>query len=407
MESESIPTERIYFPSDTSRTVDRQIWQDDISVRLLGSAGTNILPPRTLDTLKDPMQLQTAISRLILEQFSSEDVRAVRDHLYNLRHVTPGLSSTRVYNPFSPKDTEAAILSSMVVMTDPKVREYLKTRDLRESHQSLQEIWPEVSRKFEIGTYNGIKSGHIPQYVEKRIQPALKQTGIGVEDDVLMPEGATAYYENKTDEIRIRDSVDYWNENPIRILVHELVHKTSGGTFVSFATKSKAKEYYRPRTGFGTEIAHNKYKRTGLNEAVNEHLALGIMYGDFDTIDPDIRTHEDGSYYRYRKVLATFVDRSEGIVRPKTVTRAFYEDTERELDFRERRQLIHETVTAYGYGALRKLDKLFKTSEITYDDDFHKILDCIHSPILDHNGNVIKKGHIDVDALPKPFNTTR
>jgi hypothetical protein len=131
---------------------------------------------------------------------------------------------------------------------------------------------------------------------------------------------------------------------------------------------------------------------------------MGILTGDFETFDPDQRADGDRVYYRYRKVLATFINRSGGVVHVRTFTNGYFEDTGPEGGTKERRQLIREAREASGPGAMTKLDKLFDLSDLVDDARFDEVvLSRIHPLELDEQRHVVKQGYINTQNLPTFF----
>lgn len=296
-----------------------------------------------------------------------------------------------------------------IVMNDPRVLEFVNDRNLGESPQELIDIWPAFTVKYTEGINDGIEEGYIPESVRHRLAAALTWTGVRIVDAAVMDTigSMTAYYWSDRDEVGIRHDVRQCGETLEENLAHEVTHKISGGTFLkeSSSEGEDADLAVRSRVGYSTELRPDVMNRTGFNEAVTQHVTLGVLTGDFETIDPDKREDGDTVYAPYRKVLSSFMEKAQGVIGVKTLTRGFFEDTDTYARIDERRRFVKEAVQAYGYGALRKIDKLFETTDVLLEtgnaDRLEElVLSRIHPPRLGAGGEVISKGKIDIDDLP-------
>lgn len=119
------------------------------------------------------------------------------------------------------------------------------------------------------------------------------------------------------------------------------------------------------------------------------------MSGDFETIDPDERPEEESrSYENYRKVMADAYKKSGGMMQVRTLTNAHEEDTGPGGGISARKKFVRELVDTYGWGAIRKIDKLMQHAE-DEPENMELILACIHPPELNGKGNITKQGWID------------
>lgn len=272
------------------------------------------------------------------------------------------------------------------------------------AQEALKMLYPEFQARFKKGVETGIAQGYIPGYVARRVDEALYTTPVRVIATTReYKKGDTkAFYDEYDDTFGVVS--DAVNPGLMRSLIHEGSHKISGGTFAP--KKDAFAGHRRIRIGYGAYISQDNYTKMYTTEAINEHLTGAILDGDFETIDPTERQEDEGGYNNIRKMLSVFIDKSQGIIDPKTFIKASFEDSGPEGVSVERRELVRQIRTAYGRGAFRKLEKLH---EAVYDykenpidiksTEFQKIADRITPPVLDEAGNVIQQGSINIEGL--------
>jgi hypothetical protein len=270
--------------------------------------------------------------------------------------------------------------------------EYLRQvrQGLGEQHRRLEAFWPDFKTGFARGVCRGIQEGYIPPYVEERIAPTLEKTGVGLADPrVIDPEnqGFSAVYNPHIDQFRMKPAKD-----PSRYeldATHELYHKLSGGTFQ--ADPKNPQHIQRQRGGYNSFPRTNgrESEHRNVDEVTIHQLALGTITGDFETLDPDKRADGNMDQYTRRKVIATFVDRAGGAIDVRSLTKAGFEDSGPDGSTELRRQLVGETVTAYGWGALRKIETLCNYAEQVAPDTLRQeVLGRIQPPQFDEVGSV-------------------
>ena len=287
-----------------------------------------------------------------------------------------------------------------VVLADSIIQQNIAEHSSSVTAESLIYVWPEVQQTFQQGVALGIEQGYIPEEVADRVDPALRRTSVRVVDAVVMDvciENADAAYNTDLDEIWVRDDIGPTQER-VKAIIHELTHKISGGTFTVSENIAK-----RPRTGFSTEITPDNIQRVALTEALTEHVACGLVDGDFETVDPARREDSKGGYLAYRIILADFIEKSKGLISVKTMTRAFFEDTTIEGNTELRRQFIREVTNVYGRGALGKLERLMKCSGVSRMSRIRELCNRMTAPVIDQNGTIRQRGLIDVVNLPSVF----
>ncbi len=297
-------------------------------------------------------------------------------------------------------DTQEFDSYASVMRAYPSLRDQIAGGEPEGPASDLLEAWPTFVDTLKSGTKMGVNTGYIPARIELLTDTALNETGLrSVGTTVRSVTGfVAAYYESDSDDIGVFDDMKELGENYVENLVHEYSHKISGGTFR--LTEPESATYDRKRVGFGTEMKQSRYSKTGLNEAITQHMTMGILTGDFGTLDPDSRPDGNRSYYSYRKAVAAFIGNSQGLIDLKTVTNAYYEDTVPGGGVQERRKMVQETVRAYGPGALTKLDKLCEATKIIPEDKVAELVaDVIIPPVLDNDSNVLQVGFIDTSKL--------
>lgn len=397
----------ISSPQPTGDLISREAWQRDHGqAQGLGHTSLgNLVQPLNIRDVNDPALGYGALSSA-LDVESDVDVDGAVALLSRRIEEIMWPASEQVAsggNPFLSLDSMPPVIDRRpLIMQDPWVKEYLDKRDISDAHQQLVEAWPSFTRTFANGIQSGIDQGYIPGYVAARLDGALARTKVRMADGAILGIAA-GEYRNDVDEVWVRHDLVELGDSIEHLLVHELTHKLSGGTFIIEGETGQGS--YRLRAGFGTELRpKEKHLRIGLNEAVTQHMTMGIVTGDFETFDPDRREDGDRRYYEYRKVVGTFIDRSKGLVDIRTLTNAFYEDTEPNGNIEARRKLVREVREAYGVGALNKLEELCGLTQIVDATRFDQvILSRIHAPEVDAQGNVVKQGWIDIENMPTLF----
>jgi hypothetical protein len=273
-------------------------------------------------------------------------------------------------------------------------------------HRRLEAFWPHFKAEFAKDVRRGIQEGYIPHYVDERIGPALEKTGVRVVDSyILDPEdrGHSATYTPGIDEVRMRPAKDIARH--VLDVAHEFYHKLSGGTFQ--VDPKNPKEIYRRRGGYNSfqqKEAAERHGHRNVDEVAIHQLALGTMTGDFETLDPDKRADGNMDQYTRRKIVATFVDMAGGAIKVRSLTNAVFEDSGPEGSSELRRRFVRETVNAYGWGALRKLETLCDSAEkMTPDMLQSEILDRIQPPLFDTEGTIVRQGKIEVEGMHLPM----
>ena len=391
--------------------VTRDEWQaSTTSRRMIGtSALSNIQEPLVIQNLDNEDLVQAALKSLI-QQESGEYYEAAGKAVDEISKTVFDYEKKADFytgNPFldeSYADAPVFFEPTLIDLTDPHVQELIGSRDTTQAHADLLAAWPKFLETFNKGVDRGITSGYIPTGVKLNMQDGLTKTGVRIVDSIVMVavggSSLGAYYDSDKDEVGVRH--DSKEPEIMNSLVHEFVHKISGGTFLP--PNALVADHFRQRVGFSTELYKGLLNRTGFNEAVTHHITLGITTGDFETLDPNKRTDGDTTYNEYRKILATFVDRSGGVVDVKTLTNSFFEDAGPEGGLKARKKLMKEVKKAYGSRALHKLEDLMTLTNIVNADRMDEIiLSRIHPPELDEHGAVIKRGIIDNNNLPTLF----
>jgi hypothetical protein len=357
--------------------VSREIWEDAIAFQTkhLGEVALpNAIEPLTLDNMPDKAHAYDIL---------------LMDLVYGRREAPESLLTHINSRNDSAEQT----------MTDSKVLEYIAKRNvpIQAANQKLTLDWPKFEVGFRQGVKRGIELGYIPSFVEKRLTNTFSKTGVRVIDTAII-QPLDAQYIPERNELGLRHDILERDEGYDGDLTHETAHQLSGGTFEMSAGAPD-----RKRIGYATRMDKEgeKVKKTGINEAVTHHVTLGLLSGDFETIDPDMREEHDETYYEYRKVLGRFIGQSKRLIDVKTLTNGFFEDTGPEGSTELRKKLVQEVKQAYGWGALNKLEKLCELSTIAKRSQLEEVvLSRIHAPEIDKQGNVVKQGWIDTENLP-------
>jgi len=263
--------------------------------------------------------------------------------------------------------------------------------------RSIYQQYPRILEQLRGGVARAVAEGYAPPVVAQRLEDAFRLTSVQLADQAALGGALGAYYAHN-------DSVVLSAElEPLEVattIAHELLgHKASGGTF----RRPKAdheKGPVRTRVGFDENGKHE-----ALDEAVQQHMILGYLTGDFATIDPDNSADQDRHYYNYRKLLAAFVGRSNGDIDLRNITQASYEDTdEMHADIGYRREMVEDSIDAYGLGAYRKFAQLCKAADAVgtgpnSTQELQALIDRIHGPVVSERG-VAAPGFIDTEGLP-------
>lgn len=383
----------------------REAWQDEVVQRRHVGGVTLSHPqePLTIHEVEEDTVFE-ALPYLIEDNLNSEEASVLIKRLEAIENAQNKTEKPIIGNPFLP-DNEAKFVPYVdpqsMIMADPEVQEIIKNRDISGSHQELVEGWPNFQKVFTSGVENGVEQGYVPAIVNDRVKDTLHKTGIRLIDGAIMYTYGPllAFYKPESDEIGVRHDLEALGESLEINLTHELIHKISGGTFRM--PKVGSIEYTRLRAGLSSYKKSGILNRVGLNEAVTQHVALGVMTGDFATLDPDKRADRDTGYFGYRKILAAFIGRSQGVVDAKTVTNAYFEDTGPQESFDLRRKLVREVTAAYGSGALSKLNTLMDLVGTVEKSRLEElVISRIQPTVLDDQGHIVTKGSLNIENLP-------
>lgn len=390
-----------------TQLVNREAWQNETAARnnIDGAEFSNIKAPWEIKHLLGSDDLTPAFDSLthaLGEAQGDDEAVEILRYIDGLYEDTDEVQKETSTNPFLSNVALPELVDPQKeVLANPRVQEFINSRDISGSQEVLKKLWPQFVETFTAGVENGIAQGYLPPVMATRLEDSLSKTGVkGADRAILTAHGnMSAYYNREEDEVGVTYDLQHPEFDSREDLVHEFVHKFSGGTFRKLEADSR--EYRRGRVGFSTELKPQKPNRVGLNEATTHHVTLGILTGDFETLDPDERADGDVTYYSYRKVLAAFVDRAQATISVKTVTNSLFEDSGPQGSTVARRELIREVTQTYGAGALTSLDKLFELSDMVDEDHLNEIvLSRIHPPKLDEHGRITTKGHIDTNNLP-------
>ena len=265
--------------------------------------------------------------------------------------------------------------------------------------EELHDIVPRAHDRLRTGMQLGVDQGFVPAYALDRLAPAFRQTAIQVVDQHLLGEDL-AVYQQTTDIMRIgTDAADY---DPEQTIIHEIGgHKVSGGTFKLQPDGTIT----RVRRGFVNHEAGvvESGRHYALDEAIQHHLALSYQYGQFDILDPDMRSDYDTSYYEHRKLLSAFVLCSGGLIDLRAITRSSFEDSDATNTVTtDRRTMVAQARAAYGPGAYFKFNLL--SEAIDFEDcTAEELAIHIHGPERASDGRIITPGFIDVPNLSPNF----
>jgi hypothetical protein len=383
-----------------SLLLPRDEWQDRMAVHngITGVDGDNLKQPFGIAEIENDKDFHKSL----LAAVSEEDPAALNYFAY----------AEAAFGELKPKHVEE-------LRKDETTLDYIEARRANVDHAKLVEVWPEFVERYEAGQAAGIEQGYIPAVAAERFAKSQKLTSVRLADAaVLNVNGADADYDMERHQVRLNDVRNKTKEQIVLNLAHEFVHDDSGGTYLPKAATDEntihegpipgvqsfpGVDSIRSRTGYSNGLDIDKMTKPGLVEAVTQHIALGILDGDFETFDPMQRQDGDRTYMQRRQVYAASVLNSEGIVQVKHLSNGIYEDTGPGGSFTDRRTMVRAYVDAYGWGAVRKLEKLCVMAEKMDSDPTgivteKLILSRIHPPMVDVNGVVIKRGYIDVES---------
>lgn len=284
------------------------------------------------------------------------------------------------------------------------------------AQESITDQTDHIIDKLKVGVQQGVQEGYLPSNVLPNLDLELATTAVMVLDSRILDrlnveEESEIHgdYNEKTDIVRLAHDL-----SPSELegtLIHEYLHKLSGGTF----RFDEDKGFVRTRTGFsekkdsgtssGSEVTEQRHEC--LNEAVNSHLERAVADGDFATIDPDMRNEgpEDDFNYVYRSVLADFIEKSGGVIDLKTITRAAFEENGEQPVTTERRAMVRQARAAYGTGAFRKFEKICRAIEYldpveeAFQSKLLGMYERIKGPEIGPNGEIVRPGSIDTEGL--------
>jgi hypothetical protein len=265
----------------------------------------------------------------------------------------------------------------------------------------------------------GIKEGYLPTNFKERVEVTRKTTRLRTVSSSLADAAKSiafyGHYDPYRNEIVSYDALDATEgqagiSGRVNTLSHEYGHAESGGTFKIDPDTGDVK---RTRTGFANakdwaslpEFDEATPKKLAWNEASNHLLTLGLLTGDFATVDPDKRADGDKNYYGYRKVMAIAYEKAGGLLKVQTLTKALLEDTGKDGGFSARRALVSEFSNAYGFGSIQALETLMRHTDFVGTSEFKikEIANCITPPTFTSSGAVERKGFIDLSLLPSPL----
>ncbi len=275
------------------------------------------------------------------------------------------------------------------------VQDFLAENGSVEEHTQFLEQWNAIAaQKAHDLVISGIDSGYIPRHVEARLDDALHKTGVRLVHNLAAKAiGMVGFYENRSDFYGFKADL-LKKPDLMDTVLHEVMHKLSGG---SFWKQNASQPASRRKIGFAHELTDGQQVRTGHNEAWDQHVTACCLYGNFETIDPDKRENDDGTYKAERTILAAIIEGACGVIDIKNAIRAFFADSGPEADKSAMRRYILQGNSAYGRGWFKKLDRLM---EVAAWMPVEKVLSYIHPPIMDENNIIIATGTIDTETLP-------
>lgn len=302
-------------------------------------------------------------------------------------------------------ENEALKYSGDVLLL-PEIQAYAHNRVLG-SDAELKRDLPKIEQQLVRGIGEGIATGHLPHDLTERADKAFRKTVVRVADERYLRSIAGdvgGVYVPKVNEIIVQRTQMAGKQvlELDSIIGHEFVHQLSGGTFKhnsKTATTEAGATIERSRTGHSSKRSDGNYSHSGLNEAMVEHVTCAVLYGDFETIDPDKRSQlglkEEMIYKDVRKLTARAIDASAGWLTPKIMTNALFEETGLKGSFEARKDMVWGFVVAFGYGSLRRFDRLCELAESS-KADVETLMNCIVPPVYCESGVMTKQGSINL-----------
>lgn len=405
-------------PQIVTQAVDRYTWSDDVAVNnmmLLPSSHDDklgiILPPESLQPSWHEFSPR-ALLRVIKD--ARQDDGAFHDNvlesLGQSSHWNDILSGKLKPEDFDKLEEDPVVQKFIADMPDDLKLKMISDRHkmLEVETEALRLQFPEIMKLFTDGIDRGVQEGYLPSSLEGlRTFETLTSTGINITDslifDLTNETNTAGLYSSREDRISIRNG-EHKDFREL-VVVHELLHRLQGGTFMMTTFESGYRMFERSRVGFD-----QTGRLVGLNEALTEHTAEAITDGNFATIDPRERAPAPPIYRAERILTAELINRSGGIVSLKTLLHANFEDTNSDGNTLARRRMVKEINTAYERGTLTKFSQLCtaakgvndKIDSASMDEKIVTFTDRIHPPEIDTNGHVTKKGWIDTEFAQEP-----
>lgn len=288
---------------------------------------------------------------------------------------------------------------SVPLAEDPYAQSWIADRasQIEAQDQRMRELYPKILEELRKGVAEGVEEGYLVPAMAKRLEDAFIHTAVQTVDEVALPNEFGAYTPGR-DIVELSSAAPNSDTDIAVLVAHELIgHKAAGGTF---RQDQENGSIVRSRIGFAELGANNL-----LDEAVEHHLALSCVHRDFAVVDPDKREDGNRVFYGIRKVAAAFVDRSEGLIDLRNITRASGEDTDdTRTETTDRRAMHKQARAAYGPGAYRKLGILLEAADAIdpnapdVQEQLQAVTERIHSPTAAPDGTRIP-GYIDIANL--------
>lgn len=364
----------------------RDEWQAELAQAsgITDAPLSNIMPPLGITEMAD-FSLMLAFETL--ENLAASHADMGDEQATSIVSLFEGLGDSEKSGVLERTDPKALVLGHAAVQI------FLGERTIENEQNELLSRWDDIAAETKDYVLSGISSGFIPKFVEYRLHDALHTTKVRLVDPALADNLGVGFYESEKDTIGFSanslDGVDF-----IDTVLHEVIHKLSGGTFWR---KGESNHARRRKVGFGYEVSDGSILRAGHNEAWDQHVTTGCKDGNFEIIDPDERNDDDGTYYAERKILAKFIDGAGGSIDVKNAIHAFFTDNVPGADNGPMRRYIEQGNTAYGRGWFRKMDHLMEVASWMPIDE---VIKQIQSPTVDNNGIIVQQGSIDTDSLP-------
>lgn len=404
-------------PADQpAELVTREVWQNAKALEngIEDRPQGNIAEPLTFANATEPYIAYHGLTQLleVAHENSDPSANAVIDHIEEMEADYDALpigqrqrlTSEQLHDPTHLGEQELEVLA------DPKVKEFLGTIAVEthdDEHNQLLEAYQKADPLIRAGVQSGIEQRYIPDNVIGRLDDALNRTKVQLVNKevfgiVADPRFAAMYFPS-ADHVLIPHSTlqQASQQEQIVLIAHELGHKLAGGTFIAGPNGQPQ----RTRIGFSTlNVATGSVTKDGLDEALQHHLTLAILDGDFATMDPDQRQDGDEMYHNVRKVMATFIDRAGGQIDLKAMTRGFFEDSGPDGSSKDRRQFVAEMMHTYGSHAVAGSSKLLDlANDLTEEEMATHVLPRIIAPEFGEDGSMTKMGAINLDDLPNQW----